>query len=147
MALPLRKGALIYLMEQDPSEPGIRERNDLANILRIEREARDGEPRPITLPEWAEAVASVDGLRMSQGDASAINPLTKERVVIPNRGGDAELFRDDCNRWMRVLWWSPGGSIHFAEPENKGDPVLTAARSLAHALEARIVADGGLPYE
>lgn len=116
-------------------------------FLRIEREMEDGEARPITLPEWKEAVSSVEGVRMSEGDAALVNPLTKETVVLHNRGGDAELFRADCNRWLRVLWWTPDGIVRFPAPETDGDPLLNAARGLATELDARIVGQDGEIYE
>lgn len=115
----------------------------MTRILHIERESIDGEPRPITLPEWKEAVGSVEGVRMSLGDASLLNPVTKETVVLPNRGGDADLFRADCNRWLRALWWTPDGIVRFAAPEADGDTVLQTAQALASELEARVVDDQG----
>ncbi|WP_242528394.1 hypothetical protein [Novosphingobium sp. PY1] len=133
----------MYHAHRIASEPDDRERSDLANFLRIERETRDGEARPISLKEWSEAIDNVDGVRLCVGDASVRNPLTKENVIIPNRGGDAEIFREDCNRWLRVLWWSPHGSIHFTAPESSDDPLLVTARALAGQLEARIVGDEG----
>lgn len=115
--------------------------------LRIERESFNGEPRPITLREWKEAVGCVEGVRMSEGDASLVNPLTKEPVVLPNRGGDADLFRADCNRWLRALWWTPDGIVRFAAPEADGDTILATAQALAGELEARIVGQDGEVYD
>ena len=111
----------------------------MTRTLHIEREMLDGQARPITLPEWKEAVERVDGVRMAEGDASAVNPLTQGRIVIPNRGGDAEIFRADCQRWLRALWWTPGGIVRFAAPEKDEDPVTDIARALATELEARIM--------
>lgn len=119
----------------------------MAYFLRIEREMKNGEARPITLSEWKKAVDLVEGVRMSEGDAALLNPLTKETVVLHNRGGDAELFRPDCNRWLRVLWWTPDGIVRFPAPETEGDPLLTTARSLATELDARIVGQDGEIYD
>lgn len=119
----------------------------MARHLHIEREQLNGEPQPITLSEWTEAIGRVEGVRMSQGDASLVNPLTKETVTLPNRGGDADLFRTDCNRWLRALWWTPDGIVRFAAPETDGDPVLSAARALATELEARVVSQDGEVYD
>lgn len=118
----------------------------MARSLHIEREMLGGEPRPITLPEWKEAVERVDGVRMAAGDASAVNPLTQARIVIPNRGGDVELFRADCQCWLRALWWTPAGIVRFAVPQTDGDPVVQIARTLAAELEARVVDDEGKVY-
>jgi hypothetical protein len=118
----------------------------LAHIFHIEREQRGGDPRPITLPEWTEAVERTDGLRMAHGDASAINPLTEDVIVIPNRGGDVELFRDDCQQWMRALWWTPEGTVRFAAPATSEDPVVRTAKLLAQQLEAKVVDDDGRVY-
>lgn len=120
---------------------------DLARTLHIEREMLDGEARPITLPEWKEAVERVEGVRMAEGDASAVNPLTQAAVVIPNRGGDVEIFRADCQRWLRALWWTPGGIVRFAAPETDGDRVAEIARTLASELQARIVDNEGRLYD
>ena len=119
----------------------------MIRILHIEREMANGEPRPITLPEWKEAVERVQGVRMAEGDASAVNPLTKDRIVIPNRGGDVEIFRADCQCWLRTLWWTPAGSVRFAAPETDGDTVAEIARALATELQARIVDDEGKVYD
>lgn len=108
---------------------------------------RDGEPQPITLPEWKEAVERVEGVRMAEGDASAVNPLTQATIVIPNRGGDVEIFRADCQRWLRALWWTPGGIVRFAAPETHGDRVAEIARALAAELQARLVDDDGKVFD
>ncbi|MCT2400360.1 hypothetical protein [Novosphingobium mangrovi (ex Huang et al. 2023)] len=111
--------------------------------LHIERQKADGEPSAITLEEWTEAVDHVEGVRMANGDAHASNPRNEHIVVLPNRGGDAEVFREDCERWLRALFWTPDGTVRFAEPEMKDDPVLTLARSLAGELGAHVYDDKG----
>ena len=118
----------------------------MAHIFHIEREGHGGNPQPISLPEWTEVVARVEGVRMAHGDACAINPLTEDRIVIPNRGGDVELFRPDCQQWMRALWWTPEGTVRFAAPATDEDPVVQTAKVLAAQLEARVVDDDGRVY-
>lgn len=113
----------------------------MTRTLHIGREMLDGDARPIALPELKEAVERVEGARMAQGDACAVNPLTKERIIIPNRGGDVEIFRPDCQCWLRALWWTPGGIIRFAAPESNTDPVTAIARALASELDARVLDD------
>lgn len=113
----------------------------MTRTLHIQREMPDGEPRPITLAEWKEAVERVDGARLAEGDACAVNPLTRDRIVIPNRGGDVEIFRDDCRCWLRALWWTPAGTVRFAAPDGNGDPVAEIAHALAKELGARVLDD------
>ncbi|MEJ2457470.1 MAG: hypothetical protein P8Y58_04690, partial [Novosphingobium sp.] len=81
------------------------------------------------------------------GDAAMPNPLTEQIVTLPNRGGDAEVFRQDCERWMRALFWTPDGTVRFAEPEMDGNPVLPLARKLAGELGAQVHDDRGETIE
>ncbi|MCJ2178044.1 hypothetical protein MTR64_05675 [Novosphingobium sp. 2580] len=111
--------------------------------LHIERQDEQGKPDAITLEEWAEAVDHIEGVRMAKGDAEVANPLTKEIVVLPNRGGDAEVFREDCHRWLRALFWTPDGAVRFAEPGMAGDPIVPLACQLADELHARVCDDRG----
>ena len=116
---------------------------DLVRNLHIERQDAAGRPDAITLEEWTEAVAHTQGVRMADGDAAVANPLTKEIVVLPNRGGDAEVFREDCHRWLRALFWTPDGMVRFAEPGMEGDPIVPLANQLAEELHARVCDDRG----
>ena len=111
--------------------------------LHIERQDKDGARQAIPLAQWTEAVEALDGIRMAEGNASATNPRTGDAIVMPNRGGDAEVYRPDCKRWMRSFWWSPQGMISFPAPEHRADPVMSLARVLAEALDARIIDDDG----
>ena len=111
--------------------------------LHIERQDAEGRHEAITLEEWTDAVGHVDGVRMACGDAAVPNPLTEQLVTLPNRGGDAEVFRQDCERWMRALFWTPDGTVRFAEPEMDGNPVLPLARKLASELRAQVHDDRG----
>lgn len=125
----------------------IRETKDLAYTLHIVRQDAGGERGVITLEEWKAAVDQIEGVRMAHGDAAMTNPLTERIVVLPNRGGDAEVFRKDCEKWLRALFWTPGGTVRFAAPEFKEDPIIPVARKLATELGARICDDGGEPYD
>lgn len=111
--------------------------------LHIERTGGDGAPRAITLEEWRAVVERTEGLRMAQGDAVAVNPITQEPVVLPNRGGDAEVFRADCRDWMRQLFWTPDGTVRFVRPEMKEDPLIPLARRIAGELDARVCDEDG----
>ncbi|TCM22418.1 hypothetical protein EDF56_1011108 [Novosphingobium sp. PhB165] len=113
----------------------------MSDHLRIERKDESGEIRPITLPEWKEAVIGIEGVRLADGDANALNPVTREWVVMPNRGGDVEVWRDGYGGWLRALWWSPNGTVSFAapDPEPDGHSILAVARDLAGKLGADIV--------
>ena len=113
--------------------------------LRIERKDESGEIKPITLPEWKDAIGGIEGVRLAEGDANALNPVTREWVVMPNRGGDVEVWRDGYDGWLRALWWSPNGTVSFSapDPEPDGHSILAVARDIAGKLGARIVdADG-----
>lgn len=110
--------------------------------LHIERHDADGAPVAISLEEWIGAVSDIDGVRMAKGDARATNPLTDQEIVIPNRGGDAEVYQVDYDGWLRALWWSPRGAVTFA-PTGNGEAVMAAARALAGKLGAQIRDDDG----
>lgn len=119
----------------------------MPSSLHIIRKDKAGEAHPITLDEWKAALATYDDLRLCDGDAQAINPLTGEIISMPNRGGDAEIWRPDCEDWLRVFWYSPDGFISFPAPED-GDKDqlhgLSLARSLALKLDAKIYNDEGV---
>ncbi|KHK91743.1 hypothetical protein [Novosphingobium malaysiense] len=111
--------------------------------LHIQRQDAEGNLTAITLEEWAEAVGRIDGIRMATGDAAAANPLTEDVVTLPNRGGDAEVYRQDCQTWMRTMFWTPEGTIRFAAPESKDDTILPLAGKLARELDAGIYDESG----
>lgn len=113
--------------------------------LHIKRPPQDGERGEIKLEEWRSAVANQQGMRLSESDATAMNPVTGEAIVIPNRGGDAEVWREDCQDWLRTFWWSPLGWITFPAPVDGNDPTLKMARKLAEVLEADLLDDEGSP--
>ncbi|HKR91873.1 hypothetical protein [Novosphingobium sp.] len=119
----------------------------MARSLHIERQKTDGGRSVITLDEWKAAVDQVDGVRMARGDAAATNPLTREIIVLPNRGGDAEVFRKDCDTWLRALFWTPGGIVRFIAPEMAEDPILPIAHRLAGELNARVCGAEGETYD
>lgn len=124
----------------------MREAKELVHNLHIERQDGGGQRCAITLEEWTEAVRHVDGIRMASGDATKTNPLTEQILVLHNRGGDAEIFRADCETWLRALFWTPDGTVRFAAPEMAGDPILPLAGKLAGELGAHIYDDEGEIY-
>ncbi|MBT0668480.1 hypothetical protein HT136_08860 [Novosphingobium profundi] len=114
--------------------------------MHIQRKGPDGQRREITLEEWKTAVAGHEGLRLSDGDAQQVNPLTHAVITMPNRGGDAEVWREDCQDWLRVFWWSPLGYVSFPAPDpaQRVEQIrLDLARSLALHLDAKIYDDEG----
>ncbi len=119
----------------------------MASTLHIIRKDTSGQIRPISLDQWKAALGHHADLRLSDGDAQVINPLTHAVVTMPNRGGDAEIWRPDCQDWIRVFWYSPEGFISFpaAEPGNRDHlHRLSLARSLALRLDAKIYDDEGV---
>lgn len=119
----------------------------MSSTLHIQRRTQDGERREIALEEWKNVVRTFDDLRLSDGDAQQINPITKEIVSMPNRGGDVEIWRPDCEDWLRVFWYSPEGYISFPAPEPGAHEHLhrlSIARSLALKLDAKIYDDNGV---
>lgn len=127
--------------------PEPREAKELAYTLHIERQMPGGARGAITLEEWKEAVDHVDGVRMARGDAEIVNPLTERIVTLRNRGGDVEVFRKDCGRWLRVLFWTPDGIVRFTAPGMKDDPIIPLACRLAGELGARVYGDRGEVYD
>lgn len=114
--------------------------------LHIERQDGSGHRKAIGLDEWTAAVKATQGVRMANGDAAAADPVNKEMVVLPNRGGDVEVFRKDCRKWLRALFWTPDGTVRFVEPEMKEDPILPLASELAGKLGAGIYNEEGAAY-
>ena len=111
--------------------------------LQIQRQDTAGNRDAITLEEWTEAVDHIEGIRLAQGDAVAANPLDETVVTLPNRGGDAEVYREDCQTWMRTMFWTPEGTIRFAAPESEDDTILPLAGKLATELNAGIYDEAG----
>ena len=72
----------------------------MTSTLNIERQGADGGPEPISLKEWMHAIGRNEGVRLAQGDVAA----NDSPLVLPNRGGDAEAFRQDCETWLRALF-------------------------------------------
>lgn len=122
-------------------------RSDVSSTLHIQRKDHDGALAMIDLEDWKKAVATIEDLRLADGDAQQINPRTHEIVSMPNRGGDVEIWRPDCEDWLRVFWYSPEGYISFPAPEpgvREELHRLSLARSLALKLDAKIYNDEGV---
>lgn len=115
----------------------------MGTTLHILRHTSEGERGTITINEWKQAVGRQKGMRMAHGDASAMVPTTGEAVIMPNRGGDAEVWREDCQDWLRTFWWSPMGHVSFALPSDGNDPTLRLAQELADYLGAELCDDEG----
>lgn len=119
----------------------------MAYTLHIERQAPGGERGAISLEEWKDAVDHVEGVRLARGDAEVPNRLTDRILVLPNRGGDAEVFRKDCGHWLRALFWTPDGIVRFTAPGMKEDPIIPLACKLANELGAHVYGDEGETYD
>lgn len=117
----------------------------MSTTLHILRKNGEGQRDKISLEEWKNAIDSHGGLRLCDGDAQQVNPITHEVITMPNRGGDAEVWRDDCQDWLRVFWWSPQGYVSFPAPAAREEQeALSIARSLALKLNAGIYDDEGV---
>ena len=96
------------------------------------------------LAEWKQTVAATNYLRLSAYGPSARNPITGEQIVVGGVDGDVEI--EIGGRWYPCFRWRSNGSAVFrpgADFKNPDNPVRHAATSLAEALGAEIVGDGG----
>ena len=129
----------------------------MAYAIHIERVNDDGESldndgnrlNPIALAEWQDAVTTTVGVRLTPADTVATNPHTGETIRIPGKPGDAEVFFAEQAKWVRFYSFF-GGAISFKPPvtfEEVNDPVRNLSRTLASALGARMVGDGGEVYD
>jgi hypothetical protein len=108
----------------------------------------DGEPEPIPLTEWRDAVAATEGVRLFAGE---VHTSTIPRGVIRIRAteGDAEVWFSRDGRWNWAFRWQEG-SVAFParfEPGDASHPVWAAAVKLASRLSAVIRGDEGETYD
>ena len=123
----------------------------MAYDLHIER-TRGGQETgqtPISFKEWCQAVAAVEGVRLSAADGhTTTNPVTGEVITLGARRGDAEVYFPEDSKWHWVFRWL-GGSAAFSvrfEPGDKTNPAWSAAVALALHLNAAIRGDDGEIY-
>lgn len=117
--------------------------------IHIERQNGLGEPIPIPLAEWIDAVAQTEGVRLLDGDISARNPRTGELITIRNEGGDAEVFLPQEGEWVPIFFWSSRGHVNFNPGPGFEDPIdrtRTVAVKLAALLNGLLVGDEGETY-
>ncbi len=113
--------------------------------VHIKREDRT----PITLEEWCVAVDATDGVRLARDASIAVNPKTGDKIVIPHRPGDTEVFFSADDSWIPCLWWSSGrisfkANKDFLQPDS---PFRSAVARLAKRLNACLVGDTGEVYD
>ena len=65
---------------------------------------------PISLDEWCAIVARTEGIRLATHDVLAVNPATGEKITIPVREGDVEVFFPDDEVWIPCLGGPPTAS-------------------------------------
>ena len=115
------------------------------HITRSERLDNDG--AGITLEEWVEVVAQVEGVRLADGDYLVTLPETGQVLRFHNTGGDTEVCLGG-ETWRRVFRWSDGRAS-FVGPQDFDDAashLRCVARTLAGALQAHVVGDKGETY-
>jgi len=112
--------------------------------VHIEREDRS----EISLAEWTAAIEAAEGMRLATKDATATNPMTGERIVMPRMDGDVEVYLPEVDEWIHCLRYSPR-RISFRPPDDFDDPSSAFRRAtaeLASKLKARVVGDEGEIY-
>jgi hypothetical protein len=118
----------------------------MAYDLHIERSKMTGEPEPIPLAEWRDAVAATDGVRIFAGEVHTFPlPWTKQIIHIPANEGDAEVWWPDDGAWVWVFRWRKGSASFPARFDPH--PVWAAAVKLASRLSAVIRGDQGETYD
>jgi hypothetical protein len=93
----------------------------------------DGEPEPIPLAEWRDAVAATDGVRLFAGEVHT-STIPGPRVIrIRATEGDAEIWFPRDGQWYWAFRWQEG-SVAFParfEPGDASHLVWAAAVKLA----------------
>lgn len=106
----------------------------MAYELHIERRAGpDGDRIAIPVDEWKAALTAVAGVRLYAADLyETVNPSTGERIRIPAREGDVEVYHADEDAWWPALRWSGGAASAAARFEpGAPHPVWLAMAALA----------------
>lgn len=103
---------------------------------------------PISLEDWLAAVAKTQGLQAG-ADSITRNPQTDERILIPAKPGDVDVWFAKTKEWVPAFSWHKGSITFRGSPalDDANQPVRNAAASLAKLLSARIVGDEGEEYE
>jgi len=109
----------------------------------------DKGPRNLSLGEWKLAVESTEGARFVSRDHTIINPTTGERITIPYRDGDVEVYWPTDEKWRAAFSWFEGVASFRANfsPGDRSNPVWRAAVQLASKLGAVIRGDNGEIYD
>ncbi len=103
----------------------------------------------IGFDEWCAAVARTGGMRLASGGTLAVNPETGEKITIPGRDGDVEVYFQEDDAWSPCLWWF-SGRISFRPPSDFSSPDSRFRRALvalAKQLGARLVGGDGEVYD
>ncbi len=103
----------------------------------------------ITIDEWCAAVAQTERMRLAYNDAFALNPATSDKIRIPVRMGDVEVYFPDDGVWVPCLLWSADRISFRATADFDGSEswFRQAIVALAKQLGARVVGDEGEVYE
>ena len=103
----------------------------------------------ITIGEWKEASEKIEGVKHDPSDIEALNPVTGEKIFIPETEGSVSVFFPEENEWYPVFSYSPHGIVFQASrdwDDNFLSPVRKAASLLALELNAELVGDEGETY-
>ncbi len=120
--------------------------SEMAYCIHLER----AKGAAVTLQEWKGVVAKHPLLRLSQeAERSVVNPESGERISRTSTDGDAEIWVEEAQTWVRALRWSDGrasvnASRDFDEPSSFLRKLL---RQLAEDLSAGIYGDEGEEYQ
>ena len=100
--------------------------------------------------EWTAAVDALPDVRLAGSrEDSVSNPATGERIGIPIRDFDAELYFPEDEQWHTVFFWSEGRAS-FRAPNDWLDPgchIRSVARQLAQLVGGQLVGDEDERYD
>jgi hypothetical protein len=103
----------------------------------------------ISLEEWHEAVAKVEGVRQCIADVSIANPARPDQIVrMPVNAGSLDVYLPAKETWVPAINWRGGrGSFRAPDQLDSSSPVWVAATKLANLLDAKIRGDEGECYD
>lgn len=107
----------------------------MAYEIHIERD----NGQKITIDEWSDAIAAVEGVRLTDGCTKLTNPKTGQVIEIPSIDGDAEVFFPEFEQWLCCIRFSNGRGSFPVRHESA--TLRRVASALATKLSARLVGD------
>jgi hypothetical protein len=109
----------------------------------IERRDEANEPAQIEIDEWTRLLKTDPQLRTRAEPYKAINPKTREELVMPAGESSSEIYVD--GKWLPFLRFSRGTlSIRYkAEFEDPGNELRNKVAQIARQLGAVVTSDAG----